>query len=227
MLAALRCSGSSPSFQTVHYSIQSNHLHLIVEARDRLALSAGMKGLLVRMARALNRVWNRRGSVFADRYHARSLDTPREVRNALVYVLHNSRKHGIHSKGIDPCSSGLWFDGWAERCGRAVEAAPDVRAPVPRGTLDRVRSTIPRSALPGRGALRQAQVLQSKRGKVKSPEALHSLEQAGDPPRARTWLLAVGWKRRGLIGPEEQPGSSDKNVLRRTSSRPAASARRA
>lgn len=100
-------------FQVVHHSIQSNHLHLIVEAADRAALSGGMRGLLIRIARALNRLWGRAGSVFADRFHEHELRSPRQVRNALVYVLQNLRKHGIHLDGPDPLSSGPKFDGWS------------------------------------------------------------------------------------------------------------------
>ncbi len=100
-------------FQVVHHSIRSNHLHLIVEAPDRRALTRGVQGLLVRIARALNRLWSRRGPVFADRFHERELRNPRQVRNALVYVLQNLRKHGIHLAGPDPYSSGPEFSGWS------------------------------------------------------------------------------------------------------------------
>jgi REP element-mobilizing transposase RayT len=99
-------------FRLIHYSIQTNHLHLIVEAADRRALSRGMQGLSIRIARALNRLWKRNGPVFADRYHARILRSPREVRYALAYALLNARKHGIHVHGIDPYTSGAAFDGW-------------------------------------------------------------------------------------------------------------------
>jgi REP element-mobilizing transposase RayT len=105
-------------FQVVHHSIQSNHLHLIVEAEDRRALTRGVQGLLVRIARALNRYWVRRGTVFADRFHERELRNPRQVRNALVYVLQNLRKHGIQLAGPDPYSSGPEFEGWIS--GRAT-----------------------------------------------------------------------------------------------------------
>ena len=96
------------------FSLQSNHVHLIVEADDARALSSGMKGISVRIARTLNRIWKRRGSVFSGRFHARALRTPREVRTALVYVLQNARHHGLRLLGIDPCSSGPWFDGWRQ-----------------------------------------------------------------------------------------------------------------
>jgi REP element-mobilizing transposase RayT len=102
-------------FRLNQFSLQSNHIHLIVEADDRAALSRGMKGLAVRVARTLNRLWKRSGSVFSDRFHARSLRTPREVRTALVYVLQNARHHGLRLLGVDPYSSGPWFDGWKQR----------------------------------------------------------------------------------------------------------------
>jgi hypothetical protein len=87
-----------------------------------------MKGLLVRVARALNRLWRRVGSVFADRYHARCLRTPREVRYALAYVLHNARHHGIPVQGPDEYSSGLWFDGWRRHVAAPRRLSPAVGA---------------------------------------------------------------------------------------------------
>ena len=99
-------------FRLTHFSLQSNHIHLIAEAEDRRGLSRGLQGLMVRTARALNRLWNRRGAVFSDRFHSRTLRTPLEVRRALVYVLNNARHHGLRLLGIDPFSSGAWFDGW-------------------------------------------------------------------------------------------------------------------
>jgi REP element-mobilizing transposase RayT len=103
-------------FRLVHFSVQSNHLHLLAEGGCRLTLARGLQGLAVRMARALNRLWRRWGSVFADRYHDHILRSPSEVRNALRYVLCNARKHGSWSSGPhhDPCSSAAWFDGWRE-----------------------------------------------------------------------------------------------------------------
>jgi REP element-mobilizing transposase RayT len=112
---AIRAGAERFGFRLAQYSMQTNHVHLIAEAEDRSELSRGMKGLLVRVARALNRLWSRMGRVFADRYHARQLRTPREVRNALVYVLHNARHHGLRVLGVDLYSSGRWFDGWSRK----------------------------------------------------------------------------------------------------------------
>jgi REP element-mobilizing transposase RayT len=110
------------TFRVVHYSIQPNHLHLIVEASSKTALARGMQGLASGLARRVNRKLRRRGALFGDRYHAHTLAQPREVRNAIVYVLKNYEKHpepipdrGTEPvNGIDPCSSAHWFEGWAQ-----------------------------------------------------------------------------------------------------------------
>jgi len=102
-------------FRVVHFSVQMDHIHMIVEADDKLALSRGMRGLSIRLARNINRVAGRKGNVFADRYHARALGTPREVRHCLVYVLLNFRKHLRRPASVDPASSGFWFQGWKSR----------------------------------------------------------------------------------------------------------------
>jgi REP-associated tyrosine transposase len=107
--------GSKPFFRVCEYSVQRNHIHLIVEADDTGALSRGMQGLVARLAKAVNRGMRRKGSVFADHYHAHELRAPTEVRNALIYVLNNWKKHlpGAN-RGVDGCSSGPWFTGWED-----------------------------------------------------------------------------------------------------------------
>lgn len=108
---ALRRS-SRNGLGVVEFSVQSNHVHLLVESSSAAALRSGLHGLTIRLARAINRALARHGQVFTDRYHARALASPREVRNALVDVLQNRRKHGGFGRELDPCSSALSFDGW-------------------------------------------------------------------------------------------------------------------
>jgi REP-associated tyrosine transposase len=109
-------------YRLVHFSVQGNHIHLIVEAPDAVQLGRAMKGLEVRMARALNGAMRRRGPVFADRYHARLLRSPREAASAVRYVLENWRVHGLRSDGaakeLDPYCSAL------ARSGPALVARP-------------------------------------------------------------------------------------------------------
>ena len=92
-------------FRLVHFSVQGNHIHMIVEAPDAEALARAMKGLEVRMARALNKVMDRRGTMFADRYHAHLLISPREAANAVRYVLENWIVHAM--RNADPAPSGV------------------------------------------------------------------------------------------------------------------------
>jgi hypothetical protein len=106
-------------FRLVHYSIQRNHLHVIVEAASARDLACGMKAIAARLARAVNRTFDRSGPVLVDRSHVHVLRSPREVRNAIAYVLLNARRHGEDrgsalrlARGIDPASSGRWFAGW-------------------------------------------------------------------------------------------------------------------
>jgi REP element-mobilizing transposase RayT len=80
-------------FRLVHYSVQGNHLHLIVEAEDAKSLSRGMQGLGIRLACAVNRVQQREGSVFSDRYHAHALRSRTEVARAIAYVIGNWFRH--------------------------------------------------------------------------------------------------------------------------------------
>jgi hypothetical protein len=142
-------AASGARFRILQFSTQRDHLHLLVEADGATGLARGCQGLAVRVARAVNRVLDRRGTVWGDRYHARWLRTPREVRNALIYVLQNVRKHLAGARGLDPCSSAFWFTGW-----RTPPA--HVPGPVP----------------------------------VRAP---------------RTWLARVGWRRHGLLDPDQGP----------------------
>jgi putative transposase len=104
---------SREEFRVVAFSVQHDHVHMIVEADDGSAFVRGIQGLAIRVAKAVNRVLGRHGAVWADRFHARDLTTPRAVRHALVYVLHNWKKHRLHrGQRVDPCSSARWFSGW-------------------------------------------------------------------------------------------------------------------
>ncbi|HEX4386480.1 MAG TPA: transposase [Myxococcales bacterium] len=96
--------------QVVHFSVQGNHLHLIIEAESKEALSKSMKGLAVRIAVRLNQLIGRRGTVFADRYHAHVLTSPREVANTVRYVLQNYRKHAreqLPARWQDPFATSI------------------------------------------------------------------------------------------------------------------------
>lgn len=128
-----RCSVRD-GFQVVHYSIQSNHLHFLIETQDKAALGRGMKSLAARIGRCVNRVFTRAGQVLDGRYHHRVLTTPREVRHALAYVLLNARHHYHERHGrpprtvaLDHASSARWFDGWRHGPPPSSPVAPATR----------------------------------------------------------------------------------------------------
>jgi putative transposase len=123
---AFASSKERNGFRLVHFSVQGNHLHLIVEARDAQRFSRGMQGLATWIARRLNQMIGRSGKVFADRFHAHVLRTPLEVARAVAYVLGNFVVHALRrgAKGekhapraADPYSS-------AGREGAALTAGP-------------------------------------------------------------------------------------------------------
>jgi len=158
VFAAFGAARAQGGARVVHFSVQSNHVHLLVEADGEKELARAMQGLSIRLARRLNGRLGRRGSVFSDRYHSRVLRTPLEVRRALVYVLNNHRRHHTgqgRPSLIDPFSTAAYFDGF---------------------------TVAPRR--PGSGFV--------------PPE---------EPPVAppRTWLLQTGWRRLGLLRPDEVP----------------------
>ena len=129
---ALADGKSQFGFSLVQFSVQRDHIHLIAEANDRRALSRGIQGLSIRVARAVNRRLQRKGRLFADRYHARALTTPRAVKLALRYVLLNARRHagaartsgldGIATGFVDSRSSAPWFRDFARPEGLAFGA---------------------------------------------------------------------------------------------------------
>jgi len=157
----MRLSPSPGSFRLCHFAILNDHLHFVAEARSREALARGLQGLLIRVAKALNKLWGRRGRVFADRYHDRILKTPREVRNAIRYVLQNGKKHAAQGRevrvaqALDTFTSAPWFDGFRESFTiRGIEV-------------------------------------------IVRPVAA-----------ARTWMLAVGWRRHGLLSVHDLPATA-------------------
>jgi REP element-mobilizing transposase RayT len=130
--------GARKGFRLVHYSIRGDHIHLVCEANETLALSRGVQRVASRIARLLNKQLGRRGRFFADRFHGRVVRTPKDMRNVLSYVLLNlhkdEAKRRIRVLDPDSFSSHRWFDGWKH--GRSADK-PDARDPVtePRSWL--------------------------------------------------------------------------------------------
>lgn len=127
IVETFRKANRDASFRIVHFSVQADHLHLVVEAASREILASRMNGLTTWVARKINEAVGRRGKVWGGRYHRHDLATPTEVRNALLYVLQNRRKHVIASGGADPggfdvYSSAAWLEGWEDAAAEKLVA---------------------------------------------------------------------------------------------------------
>jgi putative transposase len=177
--ALAKATRAREGFRIVQFSVQHDHLHLIVEASDKTTLSRGMQGLAIRVARAVNGLVGRSGKLWADRFFSRALGSPRAVQRALAYVLNNFRKHRTHDAcghnarpaqpegayRIDPYSSAPYFDGFRELHGHAPRDLPASRS------LPLLPIGVP------------------------LPEATEEAPIV----RAETWLARSGWRRAGTI----------------------------
>jgi len=76
----------------IHFSMQHNHIHLILEPVSNEIMTSGMRSLTITFAKGL-----KAGKVQLERYHLHVLKTKREAINARNYVLFNKQKH---EKGI-------------------------------------------------------------------------------------------------------------------------------
>ncbi len=121
---ALSFEAQRGELRVVHYSVQGNHLHLVVEAADKQALSRRMQGFGIRLARRLNALMGRRGRVYGDRYHARVLASPRATWRAIRYVLENHAHHAASERVVPR------RDRWASE--ELAELVAKPRAPMPK-----------------------------------------------------------------------------------------------
>ncbi len=128
---AFRKGKERNGFALLHYSIQQDHVHLMVEVMDKTKLSKGLQALGIRLAKALNSLWCRKtGSVFAERYFAVALQGWRQIWRTVRYILNNGRKHGSWNvRGQpDPYSSGGWYSPWRQDICRRLRSSPVLKA---------------------------------------------------------------------------------------------------
>ena len=91
----------SKGLRVIHFSLQSNHIHLIVEATHNAILTKGMRSLTITFSKGVAR-----GRIQIERYHLHVLKTLRETRNAVHYVLFNEQKHfGLKKAHVNDFSS--------------------------------------------------------------------------------------------------------------------------
>ncbi len=98
----------------LHFAVLGNHFHVIAEADDQKTLASGMRSLNGTIAKAF--VTETTRQIFTARYHSEILNTPTQVKNALLYVLTNAAKHFRRSYAADEYSSLATFKGLQILC---------------------------------------------------------------------------------------------------------------
>ena len=71
------------------------HLHLFVRAKNRRALADACRYFFGQLARFVNALWKRKGSVFGERYFSRPVRNALQIWNTLGYVLRNAANANI------------------------------------------------------------------------------------------------------------------------------------
>jgi REP element-mobilizing transposase RayT len=127
---AMIAANAKIRFRITHYSVQGNHLHMMVEADDKYALSRAMRSLSIRIAKRLNALMKERGVRIPTRYHMSVTKTAQDVRLALRYILNNYRRHAADwgeecpPGWVDPYSSGPWFKYWCRPTAASRDPCP-------------------------------------------------------------------------------------------------------
>lgn len=91
--------------KVLQYTLEYDHVHLLVEASNNISLGKGMQSLGISFSKGINKIKGQKGSVFKTRYHFRKLKTPQEIKNALSYILGNGIKHKEAFSILSPYNS--------------------------------------------------------------------------------------------------------------------------
>lgn len=207
-------------FRLVHFSIQSSSLHFLVEAVDARALSAGIQGIAIRLAKQINKELGITGRVFADRFSERVLKTPTQTRKALAYVINNLRRQKAQQgkelarDWIDPLSSGPRFDGWKDAPAKSSPSEQDQEITTlvsDEHIQEKIELVCDEQIQEGAELVSDEKIQEDAKlvsdGHIQEEEELVSDEPnqkpIGVPPN--TWLLRTGWKLRGLLSVNDVP----------------------
>ena len=89
----------------IHYTLEYNHLHVLVECHNNKILHQGMQAFGISLSKAINRIKRLKGAVYKHRYHFRKCTSRRDYKNVLHYIFANGVKHKRTSSYIDPYNS--------------------------------------------------------------------------------------------------------------------------
>ena len=88
-----------------HYTLEHDHVHLIVEAQNNLELGKGMQAFGVCFAKGINKFKAFKGTAYKHRYHLRKINSARDLKTVMRYVFNNSKKHRNSLTMVHPFNS--------------------------------------------------------------------------------------------------------------------------
>lgn len=91
--------------KVIHYSLEFDHVHLLIEADNNKILGKGMQAFGVTLAKAINKLWRLGGGVYKHRYHFRRITGSKDLRNVMNYIFKNGVKHKTAKSIINPFNS--------------------------------------------------------------------------------------------------------------------------
>lgn len=91
--------------KVIHYTLEYNHVHLLVEALDHKVMHQAMQALGISFSKAINKAKAAKGGVYKHRYHLRKLASSKELRNVLHYIFSNGVHHRRTTSMLDPYNS--------------------------------------------------------------------------------------------------------------------------
>jgi REP element-mobilizing transposase RayT len=91
--------------RVIHFSLEYDHVHLLIEAENNTTLGKGMQAFGVTFSKAINRVRKTTGKVYKHRYHFKAITSPKQLKNVMSYIFKNGVKHGTSKSMLNGYNS--------------------------------------------------------------------------------------------------------------------------
>jgi len=89
----------------IHYTLEYDHINLLIEADNNSTLAKGMQSLGVTLSKGINRLKKLKGAVYKHRYHFRQISSPSELKKVMSYIFNNGLKHKSARSLVNPYNS--------------------------------------------------------------------------------------------------------------------------
>ena len=125
--------GRLKGLKIIHYTLEYNHVHILVEAKNNRVLHQGMQSFGITLSKAINRFKKAKGTVYKHRYHFRQISSLRDLRNVVKYILNNGVKHrstksivSFYNSAIVENNIDKLFPGTKTKMWRQIKRSPHI-----------------------------------------------------------------------------------------------------